>query len=63
MPTATPKEALLSVFKSTKYYNGVVRFLLLPPLKALAESSDATWDDTLLSTAESFLDALLPIGD
>jgi len=55
------KEALLSVFKSTKYYNGVVKYVVLPPLKALAESSSETWDDTLIGAAEGFLDKLLPV--
>jgi len=54
-------ESLLDVVKSTKYWNGVVRYTLLPPIKAMAASSAVTWDDSLVSAAESFLDRLLPL--
>ena len=57
----TAGEAAVAVFKSTKYWNGVVRGAFMPPLKALVASSNPTWDDTLLATAESFLDTLLPL--
>ena len=59
----TAGQAALAVFKSTKYWNGVVRTAIIPPLKALVESSNPTWDDTLLATAESFLNTLLPLKE
>ena len=62
MSVMSPKEAMMSVIKSKAYLNGVVRYVILPPLQAMADSSDATWDDSLVASAEGFLDLLLPPG-
>lgn len=53
-------EAVLAVFKDLGYWNGVVKKVALPPLKALAGSTDNTWDDSLVAMGEGLVDKLLP---
>lgn len=53
-------ESVKSVFKKPSYWGGVIKGVVVPPLKALAKSSDATWDDSLVEAGEKFLDKLLP---
>ena len=58
----SPKDAMLGVFKSLAYWNGVVKGFLLPPIKALVDSTDNKWDDSLYAMGVGFIDKLLPPG-